>query len=108
MGVEYIAESKYGFQLALLTAFATLRKAVILCAIIETLKYLLVIGFCMKLKTVLCLNMVVFSLVFVLHLLRILFGVDIMIGLTPLPQIVSVFAVLFIGILLYGNYKHWK
>lgn len=59
-----------------------------------------------KLKTVLWINVVLFSLIGILHLLRLLRGWPAQIGGWDLPLWLSVIALILSGVLVYFNGKH--
>ncbi len=61
-----------------------------------------------KLKTVLGINLAVFSVIGLLHLLRLVLQWPAQIGGWTVPIWLSVVAVLASGLLVYFNGKHWQ
>ncbi len=61
-----------------------------------------------KLKTVLGINVALFSLIGLLHLLRLVLRWPAQIGGWNVPMWLSVIAVLASGVLVYFNWKHLK
>jgi len=62
----------------------------------------------LKLNTILTINVVIFSIVAIVHLLRVVLGWNLVIGNWLAPQVLSIIALILAAYLAYNNNLHRK